>query len=148
LQTDSFLVTLALGDCEKLDEHLLKPMAAADRRSLIEQVALLTGAMHAAGFNHRDLYLCHFLRNAGGALYIVDLHRVQQRARVPERWLVKDLAALNYSARGLVSRTDRLRFFKAYLGISRLERRDRRFALKVLKKTRKMIEHNNVSPQR
>ncbi len=94
--------------------------------------------MHACGFNHRDLYLCHILRDGRGDLYIVDLHRVQHRAAVPERWRVKDIAALNYSApAGIISRTDRLRFLKTYLGTDRLTARDKRFALKILKKTRK-----------
>jgi hypothetical protein len=146
LQTESFLVTLALGDCIKLDDYLNGPLSFAAKLALIDQTAGLIKKMHGAGFNHRDLYLCHILRDSTGSLFVADLHRVQRRVRVPERWLVKDIAALNYSAPRTVSRTCRLRFLKAYLGSDRLTRGDRRFILKVLKKTRRMLEHNNSSP--
>ncbi len=118
----------------------------AAKVELISRLAGLIQKMHACGFNHRDLYLCHILRDGRGNLYIVDLHRVQRRAAVPERWLVKDIAALNYSAPAdIISRTNRLRFLKTYLGTDRLTARDKRFALKVLKKTQKMVEHNKRS---
>jgi len=140
----SFLITEALESCTRLDDYLGQAkLAHAARVTLICRVADLIKKMHAAGFNHRDLYLCHILRDGQGNLYIIDLHRVQHRAAVPGRWLVKDIAALNYSAlEGIISRTDRLRFLKAYLGVQRLSKRDWRFALKVLKKTEKMVEHN------
>ena len=140
----SFLVTEALDGCTRLDDYLGQTkLAAADKAELTGRVAGLIQKMHASGFNHRDLYLCHILRDGKGNLYIVDLHRVQRRGAVPERWRVKDVAALNYSApAGIISRTDRLRFLKAYLGMERLSGRDKRFALKVLKKTEKMVEHN------
>ncbi len=50
--------------------------------------------MHDRGFNHRDLYLCHLLRDTEGNLFVVDLHRVDRRRQVPERWKIKDIAAL------------------------------------------------------
>jgi heptose I phosphotransferase len=143
----SFLVTEALDGCTRLDDYLRQTkLAAADKAELTGRVAGLIQKMHAAGFNHRDLYLCHILTDSRGNLYIVDLHRVQRRGAVPERWRVKDVAALNYSApAGIISRTDRLRFLKAYLGTERLSGRDRRFALKVFKKAEKMVEHNKKS---
>lgn len=142
LQSESFLVTLALDGCVKLDEHLARPMDPSERRAIIGQAARLVRAMHAAGFNHRDLYLCHLLRTGSGSLVIVDLHRVQRRRRVPERWLVKDLAALQYSAPPAVSRTDRLRFLTAYLSAARLSGPAKGMALKILKKSQKMLQHN------
>lgn len=142
LQSESFLISLALDGCTKLDEYLARPLAVAERRALIGQAAQLVRAMHGAGFNHRDLYLCHLLRTGSGGLVIVDLHRVQRRGRVPARWLVKDLAALQYSAPPAVSRTDRLRFLKAYLGADRLSGPAKGLALKILKKSQKMLQHN------
>ncbi len=145
LRTESFLVTKALEGCTRLD-HLFaedRPESIDVKQDVIYQAAFLVSKMHAAGFNHRDLYLCHILRDRLGRLYFVDLHRVDRRRAVPERWRVKDVAALHYSApEAVFSRTDRIRFLKAYLGVERLSRKDKQFALKVLKKSEKMVHHN------
>ena len=94
-----------------------------ERRALIAEVAGIARTLHGAGINHRDLYLCHFLMpvdadgRRSGPLALIDLHRAQMRARVPARWLVKDLSALIFSAAPLaLSRADRLRFLAAYEG--------------------------------
>jgi heptose I phosphotransferase len=95
------------------------------KRALLDRIAAIARRMHGAGMNHRDFYLCHFLVRdrdwskwkAGEELQLVliDLHRVQTRERVPERWLVKDLGGLLFSAfdAGL-TRRDLLRFIAAY----------------------------------
>jgi hypothetical protein len=143
----SYLVTQALEGCTRLADYFGQTeLAGAAKVELISRLACLIRKMHACGINHRDLYLCHILRDGRGNLYIVDLHRVQRRTAVPERWRVKDIAALNYSApAGIISRTIRLRFLKTYLGSDRLTARDKRFAVRVLKKTQKMVEHNKRS---
>jgi tRNA A-37 threonylcarbamoyl transferase component Bud32 len=145
LGTESFLVTKAIAESQRLD-HLFNrasDLPAEEKRDLVKRVALLVKKMHACGFNHRDLYLCHILLDRQGQLFLVDLHRVDHRQKVPERWKVKDIAALNYSAPGpVITRTDRLRFLKAYLGKNRLSSREKLFVLKVLKKTQKMLKHN------
>jgi hypothetical protein len=148
-QRGSYLVTRALDGCTKLDDYIRQAQFVPRAKTeLISGLASLIRRMHAAGFNHRDLYLCHILRDVRGDLCLVDLHRVQRRSAVPERWSVKDIAALNYSApSGIISRTNRLRFLKTYLGRERLTDRDKRFALKILKKTRKMVEHNKRSSE-
>lgn len=77
--------------------------------------------------NHRDFYLCHFhiLKRNWEAwdlgeeirLPLLDLHRAQIRAKVPDRWLVKDLGALLFSAIDCpVSDRDLVAFLKVYLG--------------------------------
>ncbi len=92
------------------------------RRSLIRAVGELVGRMHKAGVNHRDLYLFHLAQPTKGghpikgtALFLLDLHRAQVRARVPRRWLIKDLGSLWFSALGLAPRRlDLLRFLRSY----------------------------------
>jgi len=51
----------------------------------------------------------------------MDLHRGEQRDRLPERWAVKDIAGLLYSdlfdSKGIVlHRSDMIRFIEAYTG--------------------------------
>jgi heptose I phosphotransferase len=95
------------------------------KRALLQSVADIARRMHGAGMNHRDFYLCHFLvrdrdwRNWTPSnkveLVLIDLHRVQIRDRVPQRWLVKDLGGLLFSALDAgLTRRDLLRFIQTY----------------------------------
>lgn len=127
----SFLVTDELTNVTSLEDFCRpwpqsSPSPALKRR-LIERVARISRDMHGAGINHRDFYLCHFLLNTltpptaadidERPLYLMDLHRAQQRRRVPARWLIKDLGALYYSALDIgLSRRDVLRFMRHYRG--------------------------------
>lgn len=144
-RSESHLVTLSLEGV-RLDHFLqARALSFRQKRSLIERVAKLVRQLHEKGFNHRDLYLCHILIDAAGQLYLVDLHRVDRRRVVPRRWMVKDIAALNFSALDLkITQTDRLFFLKTYLCCERLSAQNRVFARKVLKKTQKMVQHNRL----
>lgn len=123
----SFLITRALPESRTLNELSRdwwheKPAPKLKRR-LIKAVAEIVARMHAAGINHRDLYVNHFrlplswLENPTGKppLFLMDLHRAQQHATLPRRWLIKDLAALLFSVLDKpFSLRDRLRFMQAY----------------------------------
>lgn len=130
---ESFVALEALENCETL-EHFQPGWMRYDgtrwvhlKHALIDEVASAAARMHGKGINHRDFYLNHFLVNRdfieswqpgiAVPLHLIDLHRVQQRTSVPSRWLLKDLAALLFSAlnAGLTS-TDCARFLRIYLG--------------------------------
>jgi len=137
-QRHSFIITEELAPTIDLEQYGERwpELAPAQQRALIAAVAQLTAAMHRAGVNHRDCYLCHFLLHlapppfaASGAavgedgvpmaspvrLSLIDLHRAQTRATVPNRWRNKDLAALYFSALDLhLTNNQRLRFLRAY----------------------------------
>jgi len=91
----------------------------ADRHDIIRQLALVTARMHRSGYFHRDYYLCHIFleRNAEGRalLSLIDLGRMIRPRYLRRRWIIKDLAALHYSApTDVISRADRLRFLYHY----------------------------------
>ena len=128
---ESFVLMRALEGMISLEDlardwHRLRaPHRVRLKRALLGKIADITRRMHAAGLNHRDYYLCHFLvrdrdwnqwpSDEPLDLVLIDLHRVQIRDRVPERWLVKDLGGLLFSAfdAGL-TRRDLFRFIQAY----------------------------------
>lgn len=128
---ESFLVTTDILDTTSLEDvcrnWLNSPPPHAAKWALIKKVAAMAKIMHAAGINHRDFYICHFLLENSAAAkiaaqqdfrcYLIDLHRCQKRGRVPLRWLKKDLAGLMYSTMDAgLSRRDYLRFIKHYSG--------------------------------
>lgn len=121
LVTDDLVGTISLEDfCASWPSTAPAPVM---RWRIIRTLAATSRAMHGAGINHRDYYLCHFhldpasLQQTELRCHLIDLHRAQIRNAVPTRWRVKDLAGLYFSAMdcGINSR-DLLRFVRAYSG--------------------------------
>lgn len=122
----SFIVTEELAPTVSLEDFtvdwLQNPPEPELKRALINEVARMTGAMHRAGVNHRDCYICHFLLHTDKPvqandfrLSVIDLHRAQVRDETPRRWRDKDLAGLYFSALGIgLTQRDTLRFLKTY----------------------------------
>lgn len=122
----SFLITEELANTISLEGYCKnwqtqKP-SVREKRTIIRKIAYISKILHENGINHRDYYLCHFLRNDDGVpyqykdpLYLIDLHRAQIREHTPQRWLVKDLAGIFYSAFDLpLTRRDVMYFLSCY----------------------------------
>jgi len=122
----SFLITEELANTISLEDYCknwqTKKPSVREKRTIIRKIAHISKTLHENGINHRDYYLCHFLRNNDGApyqyedsLYLIDLHRAQMRTSTPQRWLIKDMAGLFYSAFDLpLTKNDVLYFLSCY----------------------------------
>lgn len=150
---ESFLLTHALEGYVELQHFLRRRFPPRDPcciRSgdaeldrLLEQMADIVRRFHEAGFNHRDLYCCHFFvreRERGRfEIRLIDLQRVQYRRRCRQRWIVKDLAQLVWSVpHDRVSCTQKLAFMRRYLGVDRLRVSDKRLIRAVVAKQQRM----------
>ncbi|RMH03427.1 MAG: hypothetical protein D6702_05950 [Planctomycetota bacterium] len=123
--------------------------AAAGRERVLRDLAGMVRRLHSNGFFHRDLYCGHLIVTPDerwGRPFLIDLQRVGQRFPPRRRWLVKDLAALAYSAPPLVSRSDRLRFLLHYLCKSRVDPLVRRWWRQVAAKVERMRRHRPRHP--
>lgn len=103
--------------------------------------------LHAAGLVHRDLYLSHLYFDPDSPedrqVHLIDLNRVMTPTFRTGRWIVKDLAALNYSVPGrLMPRGRRLAWLLAYMGQSRANANARRLLLKIEGKTAQIARHD------
>lgn len=134
----SFIVTKKLQGVVSLEEHIT---GTFEKQKLIKDLAYLTKRFHDMGFCHQDFYAGHvFLKK--GELYLIDLQRLLQKKKLRNRWRIKDIAQLNYTAPGnIVSGADKLRFIKYYFGISKLDKRSKVFIKKVQNKTKKIARH-------
>jgi len=143
--TDDLQNTLSLEDfCRSWPPQ---PPSFRLKKTLIDKLGRIAATLHRNGVNHRDFYICHFLMQVDSEgrpinpdnphIHLIDLHRVQLRRRTPERWVVKDLAALLFSSLdlGLTSR-DYLRFVRAYRGgsLRQVLMEDGRFWRKVVRR--------------
>jgi len=97
-------------------------MSRAQRDDLLHRLARLTRRMHDLGVFHKDLKSANILVR-DGKFYLVDLDRVKFGA-LSSKEATFNLVQLNASLAGGVTRTDRVRFLRAYVG------RDRRLWLK------------------
>lgn len=159
-EEESFFLSAAV-EGESLEAFLpvryappVTPEALLEKRGVIRQVADLTRRLHGAGLYHRDYYLGHlFIRpdgRRGWEVCVIDLERLIPRPFASLRGQIKDLAALNFTARGMpVSRTDRLRFYKRYRRVARLDRREKSLIRVILRKTERIGRHTaNVLARR
>ncbi len=132
-EKQSFVITEDLSHTMSLEllgeQWHHHPPTFDTKRNLIEKLAEISKKMHENGMNHRDFYLVHFLLDKRFAqhntitkettLHLIDLHRalIRQDKMVPERWLIKDLGSLYFSAMDVrLTRRDLLRFIKVYTG--------------------------------
>lgn len=132
---ESFIITqelqgaVHLSDLPARLEHLPPRRRSQLIRAFTTRLADIARRLHAAGLNHRDFYLCHFMvrdrdwsRWAPGdelTVHVIDLHRMQIRRRTPLRWAVKDVSGLLFSALDAgISGRDCLRFVRVYWGDS------------------------------
>ena len=114
------------------------------QRHASENLARFAAQFHRLGWRHRDFYLCHiFILEEQTSLHLIDLQRVFRPWCCAGRWLIKDLAQLNYSAVGEdVSRTLRLRFIKRYFSTPRLTRAQKGIVRQILQKTARIARHD------
>jgi hypothetical protein len=139
----SFLMTAEVSGGIEGDRHL-RSLRKTERGFFLKGVAALARTLHASGWVHKDLYLSHVLvvpegtpRQAGEGerLVLIDLQRVMKPNCWRERWRVKDLGALAYSAlKSGASPRDLLAAFLTYQGTARLDPTGRRLARRTLKR--------------
>lgn len=126
-------------------------------RGLVEPVAQLVARLHARGYVHRDLYLSHVFYDASATpsdgFHLIDLQRVKRPSCCRMRWIVKDLASLNYSTpTNVATRTDRLRWLRIYLEATdsfddraagrSVTKVARRLIYRIDRKTRRIARHD------
>ncbi len=161
----SFIITEKIPDAESLERILpdcfngpattenlkLRKESLGLRRNFIVQSAAFIRKFHETNYRHRDLYFSHIFYSDTGEFYLIDLARVFGPIILRRRFQIKDIAQLYYSAPGKhFSKTDRMRFYMAYTGQSKLTKKDKIFIRKVINKAERMarhdIKHSRVVP--
>lgn len=145
----SFMVMEEIDGCsleEKLPDCFYDYKSANAHRQRCDFIAKLADfvkAFHDTGFCHRDLYLCHIFLSGDDKFHLIDMHRAFKPGLLSERYRLKDLTQLHYSAPGcVISQADRIRFYLRYCGKNKLDGRDRRFLRKLKSKAWRMALHD------
>jgi hypothetical protein len=146
----SFIITESIAGAESLEKKLpdcfYGPPAPENlklRKDFIRRLAAFVRTFHETGYRHRDLYLCHIFYTDSNQFYLIDLARAFKPKIFSERFRIKDIAQLFYSAPGrYFSSTDRLRFYLRLTDKRKLDHKDKSFILKVINKAKRMAKHD------
>jgi len=106
----ALLVTLKM-DGNRLEDMLKEKAELKEKMRVVKDLAAFAGQFHALGLSHQDFYLCHFFWSAESKeIGLIDLQRIRyyegQSGQPRLRWVVKDLAQLDYSARSVLEREE------------------------------------------
>lgn len=147
--TRSFVMTEEIYGGVQADRYVAS-LGRKERRILGVKIAELAQRFHGLGYVHKDFYLCHFfVVGKTKEIYLIDLQRVTKPRLFRERWLVKDLGGLAYSAlEAGFSNRELVRFYKAYSGKRRLDDVDRRLLGKIQRRIERFRRHEPRHPNR
>jgi heptosyltransferase-2 len=146
----SFIATEKIPAAESLEKKLPHyfhaPPTAKNlnlRRAFISQLAHFVKKFHQTGYRHRDLYFSHIFHADDDQFYLIDLARTFKPRFFNNRFRIKDIAQMHYSAPAkYLSKTDRLRFYFTLTGCKRLRKEDKTFIRKVLRKATRIARHD------
>jgi len=120
----SFMVTEAVGDAQSVDSFIKKnyPVATDQKsmlmkRKFLQHLGMTVGRMHHLGIFQGDLRPGNVLVQHGDppTISLIDNERTRKYGKLPVRKRVKNLVQINLSLVPAITRSDRARFFSAYL---------------------------------
>lgn len=145
----SLLLTAELHgeSLEKWLPHRAASLGRNMKRRLSQSLAALVAKLHNAGLVHRDLYMSHIFIAVNAendiTLSLLDLQRVLRPRWRRWRWIVKDLAALNYSTPvSAATNADRVRWLKSYLDKRSVSANQKALIRAVVRKTGRIARHS------
>jgi hypothetical protein len=148
--SESFLVTLGVENIKMAVDIVCESQKTASRerlaesRDMVRDFGRIIGKMHAKGISHGDLRLGNVLFQPEGTswrFFFIDNARTKKFILLPFRLRVKNLVQLNFGTRGVICRTDRMRFFTEYCSRAGIGKKTRKILIKaVLWKTQRRIK--------
>ena len=145
LERENFLLTVEVENAKQIHPFITDRLEAftkehlKDLRELIRTFGHTVGRLHAAGIFHGDLRLGNVLvrrEKEGWHIFFIDNERTRKSRRLPARLRLKNLVQANMLISDCITKTDRMRFFKAYLSLNPvIQNRRAVWAKKVVVKT-------------
>jgi hypothetical protein len=90
----------------------------SDKRKFITVLGRFVGSLHTKNISHGDLRMGNVLLRQNGSeweFFLLDNERTIQYRNLPNRLRLKNLVQVNMYRPSVVTNTDRMRFFRAYL---------------------------------
>jgi len=110
-----FLVTEEIANARTASALLRETRDRSERREILDGLARIAAALVRARLFHRDLHTGNFLRGDDGVLRVLDLHTLLRVPAVLRDFAAgRSLARLVQSLLELATRTERMRFVRAF----------------------------------
>ncbi len=132
----SYIITAAARGEITLDKFLASNLAAAERQRVLDALARFVRTMHDAGFASPDLFTRHIFLTRGPVpeFCLIDMARLDRRAKLSPALRARDLAALHVTApQRFLTAPERLRFLESY-GVMELQPRIEARARRLLRR--------------
>ena len=149
----NFLVTIGLEGAKQIHQFIpdkledLSKEQLNDLRELIRTFGHIVGKLHAARIFHGDLRLGNVLvtrQKDGWHIFFIDNERTRKFRRLPSRLRLKNLVQANMLISECITKTDRMRFFKAYLSLNPLiQKRRAVWAKTIVSKTSRRLSRKD-----
>lgn len=154
LKTENFILMLEVKNALSVElffrEHYEKlSLDLLEKRKFLLNFGRFAGRLHSKNISHGDLRLSNVLVTKNGSdleFFLLDNERTVQHRRLPSRFRLKNLVQINMFQSPYLSRTDQLRFLKAYFSENpALLPKWKKLARKVQNKTSKRLLAKNRS---
>ncbi|WP_043888364.1 lipopolysaccharide kinase InaA family protein [Methylophaga thiooxydans] len=135
-QTKAILITKSLTGYQSLEDLSPEHLSLQERHSLIIEIAKLIQQLHSHHFQHNCLYPKHiFIRQQTDQweAKLIDLEKLRKRL-FKKQAMTRDFSTLSRHLADAWSTADRMRFFKAYLGETKLSEKSKRTWRQLTKK--------------
>lgn len=138
---ETFLLMDAAASDQEMDRYVLKGFQGLDRKRLfIKTSARWLCGLHRMGLYHKDMKTCNILvfeRGESWDFHLLDFEDVFLDKKVNRRKLFRNLLQLNTSTPKLMTKADRLRFFKEYLRCNPIVRDPKVFLGRLMEESRR-----------
>jgi tRNA A-37 threonylcarbamoyl transferase component Bud32 len=140
LSESSFLREVSDRD-QELDRYILANLGDfKERRSFIKAFAKWLSHYHQLNLYHQDMKTCNMVISKVGEawnFHLLDLEDVRLDEKVGEKEVFRSLLQLNTSTPKMVTTTDRLRFFVAYLRLNPIVRDPKSFLRRLINESKR-----------
>ena len=138
---ESFLFMEVLEEDQEMDRYILEGFEDLNRKRLfIKAFAHWLDSLHRMSLYHKDMKTCNILVSQRGEtwnFHLLDFEDILVEEKVNRKKLFRNLLQLNTSTPKVMTKADRLRFFKEYIRLNPIVKEQRVFLRELMYESRR-----------
>jgi tRNA A-37 threonylcarbamoyl transferase component Bud32 len=138
---ESFLFMEVLADDQEMDRYVLKGFGDLNKKRLfIKTFARWLDGLHKMSLFHKDMKTCNILVSERGKIWdfhLLDFEDLVTGRKVNRKKLFRNFLQLNTSTPKVMTKTDRMRFFREYLRLNPIVKGQKVFLRGIIEESRR-----------